>query len=138
MEVQVMKTKLGVSAGVLAAATYFMGLFGGFTVLVVLVGYVLLFEQDSWLRKSAVKAFALAVIFSIIYAVIGFIPDLMGMVDDVFGIFGGDFNINFINYIVYFLQDAVNVLEKIVFLILGLMAFRQNTIHMGSIDKLVD
>ncbi len=133
-----MKTKLGVSVGVLAAATYFLGLFGGYTALVVLVGYVLLFEQDSWLRKSAVKAFALAVIFSIIYAVIGFIPDLMGMVDDVFGIFGGDFNINFINYIVYFLQDAVNVLEKIVFLILGLMAFRQNTIHMGSIDKLVD
>lgn len=133
-----MKTKLGVSVGVLAAATYFMGLFGGYIALIALVGYVLLFEQDSWLRKSAVKAFALCVLFSIIYALVGFIPDLMGMVDSFLGIFGGDFNISFINYGVYFLQDIIGLVEKVVFLILGLLAFRQNTINMGPIDKLVD
>lgn len=133
-----MKTKLGVSVGVLAAATYFMGLFGGYIALIALVGYVLLFEQDSWLRKSAVKAFALCVLFSIIYALVGFIPDLMGLVDSFLGIFGGDFSITFINYGVYFLQDIIGLVEKVVFLILGLLAFRQNTINMGPIDKLVD
>ena len=43
-----MKTKLGVSVGILGAATYFLGLFSGYTVLALVVGYILLCEQDSW------------------------------------------------------------------------------------------
>ncbi len=133
-----MKTKLGVSVGVLAAATYFMGLFGGYIALIAIVGYVLLFEQDSWLRKSAVKAFALTVIFSVVYQLVGFIPDLMELIDDVFGIFGSDFNLRIIDYIVYFIQDVVGILEKLVFLILAFMSLRQNTINISAIDNLVD
>lgn len=133
-----MKTKLGISVGVMAAAAYFIAFFGGYTALLLLAGYILLFEQDSFLRKSIVKAFALAICFSIIKSLVGFIPNLTGLVNDVFSIFGGYFHIAFISSAVNCIDDVISIVEKLLFLLLGLMAFRQNTINMGPIDKLVD
>ena len=40
----------------LAAGIYFTGLFGGYLVAVLLTAYVLLVEDDEWLRRSSVKA----------------------------------------------------------------------------------
>ena len=42
------KTKLGISVGLLGAAIYFMGLFGGYLVAVLLAGYILMFEENEW------------------------------------------------------------------------------------------
>ena len=50
------KAKLGISVGLLGAAIYFTSLFSGYLVPVILTGYVLLFEENDWLRKNAVKA----------------------------------------------------------------------------------
>ena len=56
------KTKLGISVGLLGAAIYFTGLFSGYLVAVLLAGYVLMFEENEWLRKNAVKAVALMMV----------------------------------------------------------------------------
>ena len=48
------KTRLGISVGMLGAAIYLTGLFSGYVVAVLMAGYVLLFEENSWLRRSAV------------------------------------------------------------------------------------
>lgn len=72
------KTKIGVSVGLLGAAIYFMGLFSGYLTVVLLIGYVLLFEENEWLRKSAVKAVALMVVFSLAAAVMNLIPNVIG------------------------------------------------------------
>ncbi len=67
------KTKLGISVGLLGAAIYFTSLFSGYLVPVILTGYVLLFEENDWLRKNAVKAVSLMVFFSFIVVVINLI-----------------------------------------------------------------
>ena len=58
-EESMQKTKIGMTVGLLGAAIYFIGLFSGYLTVVLLIGYVLLFEENEWLRKSAVKAVAL-------------------------------------------------------------------------------
>ena len=45
-----MKSNLGISVGLLGAVAYFAGLFGGYVPLLVVVGYILLREQNYWLR----------------------------------------------------------------------------------------
>lgn len=60
------KTRLGISVGLLGAAIYFMGLFSGYLLAVLLAGYVLLFEENSWLRKNAVKAMSVMAVFSLL------------------------------------------------------------------------
>lgn len=54
-----MKTKLGISVGLLGTMVYFAALFGGYTPVILLAGYVLLFEENEWLKKAAIKAVAL-------------------------------------------------------------------------------
>ena len=85
------KTRLGISVGLLAAAIYFTSFFGGYLVAILLAGYVLSFEADSWLKKSAVKAVGLLILFSFLSAVINLVPNLLGFVNDLLGIFGVGF-----------------------------------------------
>ena len=50
-----MKTKLGISVGILAAATYLAALIG-ITPLLLVAGYILIVEENDFLKKTAVKA----------------------------------------------------------------------------------
>ena len=66
------KTKLGIPFGLLAAGIYFGALFGGYLVVILLTAYVLLVEDDEWLRRSSVKAVILMIMFSLIDIILGF------------------------------------------------------------------
>ena len=133
-----MKTKLGVSVAMLAAGTYLLGLFFGYVVLVLIAGYVLLCESDEWLKKSVVKALVITVAFSVISAVIGFIPNAISMVDDLVNIFGGNFSILFLSRIVTFINTVLAVFEKLLMLALALLAFDNKTIKLPVIDSFIE
>src|SRR5574344_1340231 len=47
------KTKLGIPVGLLGAAMLFACYFGGYLVSFVLAGYILLFEENAWLKRTA-------------------------------------------------------------------------------------
>lgn len=51
------KTKLGISVGLLGAIIYFTSLFGSsYLIAILLCGYILLVEDNPWLRKTSVKS----------------------------------------------------------------------------------
>ena len=50
------KTRLGISVGMLGAAVYLTGLFSGYLVALLMAGYVLLCEENGWLKRSVIKA----------------------------------------------------------------------------------
>lgn len=133
-----MKTKLGVSVGILGAATYFLGLFSGYTVLALVVGYILLCEQDSWLRKTAVKALVISLCFSALYYVIDLLPGLLNMIDDLFGIFGRSFYPSSVHSLFSFLERGVTLLKEVVMIVMGILALGKKTVNISPIDKLVD
>lgn len=133
-----MKTKLGISVTMLAAAAYLLGLFSGYLVLVLIAGYVLICETDEWLKKSVVKALVISLAFSLVSAIIGFIPNAITMVDDLFNIFGGNFSIGFISRIVIFINTVLGVLQKLLMLGLAAMAASNKTIKLPVIDDIID
>lgn len=133
-----MKARLGVSVGVLAAATFFLGLFGGYTALALLVGYILLFEQDSWLKKTAVKAIAIMLIFSAVNYILDLIPSLLSMINNLLGIFGSHFYPTSVHSLFTFLKSGATLLKEIIMIMLGFLALKQKTINMKSVDKLMD
>lgn len=132
------KTKLGVTVALLGAALYFSGLFGGYIITIVLAGYVLLMEENLWLKKAAVKSVALLMTFSIISAVLGLVPGFINFIDDVFAIFNGSFSIRFVTNIITMLRSGLNLIETVLFLLLGLKALTQGNIPVLGVDKLVD
>ena len=132
------KTKLGISAALLGAVICFSGLFSGYLLVFLLTAYVLLMEDNIWLKKTAVKTIAVLIVFSLLSAVLGLIPDLINVIDDIFNIFSGSFSIRFLTNIVYALRSILGFLETLLLLGLGFKALNQGTIKIPMIDKLVD
>lgn len=132
------KTKLGISVGMLGAVLYFMGIFSGYLLVAILAAYVLLYEENGWLKQSAVRAVAILVIFSFGITVVKLIPDAMDFVDDIVTIFGGHFRIVMISNVVSVIVSALNLIEKLLLLCLGVKALRQESISVPIIDTLLD
>lgn len=132
------KTKLGISVGLLGAGLYFMGLFSGYMVTVLLAGYVLLFEENEWLKKAAVKAISVMVLFSFVSAIINLIPNAMSIIDSLVSMFGGNFYIGFISNLVNAVVTALSVIEKLLLLGLGVKALNQGTIAVPVVDGLIN
>lgn len=132
------KTKLGISVGMLGAVLYFMGIFSGYLLVAILAAYVLLYEENGWLKQSAVRAVAILVIFSFGITVVKLIPDAMDFVDDIVTIFGGHFRIVMISNVASVIVSALNLIEKLLLLCLGVKALRQESISVPIIDTLLD
>ncbi len=132
------KSKLGVSVGLLAALLCFSAIFGGYTIPVLIAGYILIAEENSWLKKTAVKVITLMVAFWLISALVGLIPGAIGVIDSLVSIFDGHFYISFISNLVSFINVALNFAEKLLFLFLGFKALNQGTVNVPVIDNFIN
>lgn len=132
------KTRLGISVGMLGAAIYLTGLFSGYLVAVLMAGYVLLFEENGWLKRSAVKAVSLMVFFSFITVLVNLIPNAMSCIGYIASMFGGSFHIGFISNLVSAVTSAIDIIEKVLFLALGVKALNQGTIVVPVVDKMIN
>lgn len=132
------KTRLGITVGLIGAALYFSGLFGGYMITIILAGYVLLCEENAWLKKAAVKTVAIMMGFSLLGSLIYLIPNAIGVIDSVLNVFGGNFYLAFVSNIIDVLDKVLVLAEKLLFIILGLKAFNQGNISVPVIDKLIN
>lgn len=132
------KTKLGISVGMLGAAIYLTGLFSGYLVAVLLTGYVLLFEENEWLKRNAVKAVSLMMLFSLVVVLINLIPNAMGCISYLAAMFGGSFRIGFLSNLVSAVTSGIDIVEKILFIGLGIKALNQGTIAVPVVDNLIN
>lgn len=132
------KTKFGISVGMLGAAIYFMGLYGGYLITGLLAAYVLLFETNEWLKKTAVKAVVLMVCFSIMSTVIYLLPDVIDIISNIAGLFGGAFFINIISRLSIIASGVLAIAEMVLFIGLGLKALTQGSITVPVVDKVIN
>lgn len=132
------KTRLGISAALLGAVVCFSGLFSGYLLVFLLTAYILLMEENVWLKKTAVKTVAVLMVFSLLNAVLGLIPDLISVITSIFNIFNGSFSIRILSSIISAARSVLGFLETLLLLGLGFKALNQGTIKIPMIDKLVD
>lgn len=131
------KTKLGISVGLLGAAMFFLGLIN-VTGLLLVVGYVLLFESNEWLKRSAIKAVAVVIGFALLSIIISFGNDIINVINGILSWFSST---TFVSWPLNFntiANGAINALEKIVLVILGFKAFTQGDLKVSTIDKVID
>ena len=103
-----------------------------------MTGYILLAEENIWLRKSSVKAILTMAAFGVISALVSLIPNAMSIVNNICEIFGGYFYPTFISNIVDIINTVITVVEKLLFILLGLKAFDQGTVKVPLIDSIVN
>lgn len=131
------KTKLGISVGLFGAIAYLLALTGNYTVMILLTGYVLLAESNLWLRRATVKALALMLTFSLLIALVGLIPNLLNLFNGILTTFGGGIDFSLIHKVESILTSALNWIESIILILLGLKAFHQGTLVLPVIDGLL-
>lgn len=131
------KSKLGISIGIVAALAYFMGIFSGYTVLVLLVGYVLLKEENAWLKKQSVQALLLLVAFSLLSVAVNLIPNLLGLLYDALDIVGVHLYLSVIENLFGLVASALSLVRTVVFVLLGIAALLGKDIKIPGVDGLL-
>lgn len=132
------KTKLGVSIGLLSAVVYFTALFGGYIPLFLLAGYILLVEQNDWLKRVCCKAVLLLIGFSVISVCIDLVPNALGCISSFVAIFRGSFSYNAINCIVSVLDGILGIVKVVLFLMLGFKAYKIQDVKVSKIDSMIE
>lgn len=131
------KTRFGVTVGAVGAITYFAALFGGYLPVLVLAGYVLLFEENTWLRRSVVKAVVLMAFFSVLLAIIGLIPDAIALISSIANMFQETFMLPKVNQVIAIINKIIDLIQSVLFLGLGFKALNQGTIVIPLFDSMV-
>ena len=132
------KTKLGISVALAAAALYFLGLFGGYIILGIAVGYVLLREEDEGLRRESVRVMLLMFLFSLVSAALGLIPSFLSVISDLLAVIDVHYYFTFFQRVFDVLLSLVSLLKTVVFLLLGLSAVFRKGVKLPVIDPIIE
>lgn len=132
------KTKLGLPVGLFGAFAIAAVGFGGYVATALVVGYVLLMEENTWLKKAVVKAAATMVFFDFLIALVGLIPDAADWVVSLINVFGADIYGNFVSDIFNLVCRVLSICEDIIFIGLIFKALNQGTIAIPFVDGLVE
>jgi len=131
------KTKLGISISLLGGGLYFIGLLG-LTPLIIAVGYVLVMEENQWLKRVAVKAVAVVLFFAILSNAVGLISDSSSFLTNLVALFRGSINLATLNRLVALLRTVISFISTLCLLLLGLKALKMGDVSVGVVDKVID
>jgi len=132
-----MKTKLGISVELLGAALYFTGLIS-IIPLVLMAGYVLLFESDEWLKKTAVKAVGIVIFFAILSSIVGLVGNSSTLISDLVSLFKGTFSFSWLNRLLSICRTVISFIQVLFLLLLGLRALNQGDVKLSSVDNVIN
>lgn len=132
------KTRLGLAVGFAGAIMYLLGLYGGYLICLLYAGYILLFEENEWLKKCAVKTVVIMLACSVLNTLIYFIPSVWDFLCSIINLFGANLYVEFLGRVTNVLSSALNLAEKILFIGLALKAFNQGDIPVPALDRFIE
>ena len=132
------KSKLGLPAGLAAAIMYMTGVFGGYFPALLLAGFVLLYEEENFIRRAAVKTVILMFLFSILNFVIYLIPDIVGIFQNLLAIFKVYFATNFLDNISATFGQTLSLVETVLFLVLAVLALFGKSVDVKPLSNWAD
>lgn len=132
------KSHLGISVGFLAAMVYLAAYLHNYILMALLVGYILLKEENLWLRKAAVTAVCLSVGVLLVTVALNVIPYALSAISALLAIFKVSFYASTVSSIFSFLLLLVGYAEKLLYLFLGVLALSQRSLILPAVDKFVE
>lgn len=131
--------KLGISIGLLGAIMCFSCIFGGYIVAFMVAGYILLCEQDKWLRRLTIKALCLLLGFSAIMTLVSFLPSILGFLNSFIQLF--DTSIPFAYKFTQFfdvINTGLSLFRTVVFFCLGYKALKGADFKLSILDQFTE
>ncbi len=132
------KTKLGISVAMLGMLVCLLAGFGGYVILGITLGYVLLVEDNLWLRRNTLKICLLVLLAGFLRAMVGIVPDIISFINEVLNIFKGYLHFSKLNEVISVLQSGISLLEKIIVVLMAVKSINQGTVRIKFIDNMLD
>lgn len=135
------KTKLGLKASLVAALCFILAYFGGYVIAPIAMAYVLICEENKWLKRMAVKAVLVMISFTVLSYAIDFLPDILDWFMDLVRIFKSDFGYTVtgtVSRILAFLNDSLYLVKLVVYILLVIFAAFGRSVRLPLIDKICD
>ncbi|MBO5266648.1 MAG: hypothetical protein J6B08_05045 [Ruminiclostridium sp.] len=131
------KTKLGISTNLYAFIAIFVTLWSGLIPALLVTGYALIKEEDIWLKKTVTKGLIVVLLFSLATALIGFLPNIIDLINDIFNLWSGYFDIRILNAVARLFNTILNIAEKVIMLLMALFALKGKWFNLGFVDKFI-
>lgn len=130
------RTKEGVRVSLIAAFAFICGYFGGYTPLILILGYALLIEKNKYITDATVKSLMLSIVFSLFYKVLGLPSDTFGVISSLLSTIGINVYFGAINSLLSILHTVVSWFEFLIFLMASLHALRYEEIKVPFVEDL--
>lgn len=132
-----LKTKLGISIALVGAAMYFLGAIS-FIPAVLLAGYVLIAEQNEWVKRQAAKMIGIVVMFGLVNIAVGWIDDFVSVLNIIVRWFNQDVYLSVPANLTSLFRFIISVIEEVLLLIMGFKALGMKNVKIVLVDKLLD
>lgn len=132
-----LKTKLGVSIALVGAAMYFLGAIS-FTPAVLLAGYVLIAEENEWVKRQAAKMIGVVVLFGLLSIAVGWIDDVVGVLNIIVRWFNSDVYLSVPASLTSLFRYIISIAKEVLLLVMGFRALGMKNVKIGLIDKPLD
>lgn len=131
------KTKMGISIEIMAAAVCFLSAIN-LLAAIFLVGYILIVEMDLWLRRTSVKAIAIALAFSVASICVGSLQDIIIILNSIIAIFTASFKLAIPLISDHVIINILSLIKTIRLLTMGYNSIKGRNSYSGKIDKIID
>lgn len=132
------KSKLGIPVTLVAAAAWLFGLYNGYLLTAILVGYVLLAEESAWLKKACLKVLAIMLGFSVAFTALDLLPNLLSILYSFLEIFNVHIYLSFVHDVFNFFSQILSLVKTLLFIALGIASVMGKTVKLPVIDNFVD
>lgn len=143
------KSKLGISLNLFAAMLYFLGASSNTLIVAIALGYILLFEENERLKKTAVKALILTVFFEIILLLTTWLTNGFYYIFSSFNAYRSyvinsnrtysyNYLFQFLQYIPQNINSIIRIIGILIFVIFGFRTYKEKDIKIKWIDNIVD
>ena len=131
------KSKLGIAKELLAAGIFIGALAGGYVFAGIMVLYVLLKEDDQWLKEMAFKAIATLMVFSFFINCIDLVPDVVNWFATLTNILEASWDSYKLTSAIGLITSILDIMRTIFFLVLAGKALKHQTVNVPIVDDLI-
>lgn len=132
------KSKLGIPVTLVAAAAWLLGLYSGYMITAILVGYVLLAEESAWLKKACLKVLVIMLGFSVAFTALDLLPNLLNILYGFLEIFDVHLYLSFVHDVFNFFYQILSLVKTLLFIALGIASVMGKSFKLPAIDNFVD
>ena len=116
-------TKVNIDRRLISVLIYAMAALGGYIPMLLLAGYVFIYEKDERLELDIMMSFSITIVYSILKLLIGYIPVIINWILFIFSI---KTDISFLSGVVKVITEIIEFVRLIIIFKLAIDAYRDS------------